>query len=317
MGAPTIGGDITGSVTEDSGLPATGDLDDIGLFAGNTDDTWSVTLNGTYGSASIDPSTGEWSYVLNDAHPVVDALGAGDTLTDTFTVLMVDADTQSDTEVVSITINGVPCFANGTLIKTDKGQIAVEEIRVGDNVWTLDNGFLPVLWAGYRHMTEEDWITQPKLRPVRIRAGALGDEYPKQDLTVSPQHRIFVDSQIAARIFGSAQVLIAAVKLLDLPGIDRIDQPGPLSYHHLLFDSHELVQSNGALSESLYTGAQAMLSLSPEARTEIESLFPELSTGETPFPPARALPKRGALVRQFTQRLQKNKRDVVEAQHFG
>lgn len=312
MGAPTIGGDISGSVTEDSGLPASGDLDDIGFLAGNTDDTWSVTLNGTYGSATIDPTTGTWSYVLNDAHPAVQALGAGDTLTDTFTVLMVDADTRFDTQGVTITINGVPCFCGGTLIETARGPCPVEDIRAKDMVWTLDNGFRPVLWAGYRQMTEADWIAYPKLRPIRISAAALGDGKPAQDLVVSPQHRILIQSRIAERIFGNAQVLLPAVKLLGLPGIERIETPGPLSYHHLLFDQHEIILSNGAATESLFTGKQAMMALGPEARQEIETLFPGLAAGDMPFDPARPFPDRGRQVTRFTERLVKNGKPAIE-----
>ncbi|MEZ5913050.1 MAG: VCBS domain-containing protein [Paracoccaceae bacterium] len=118
MGVPTIGGQISGAVTEGSGLIVTGDLDDVGFATGNTDDVWSISVAATYGVATIDPATGTWSYDLNDSHPAVQALGLGDTLTDVFTVLMVDADGRSDTQVVTITISGAPCFVAGTPIST-------------------------------------------------------------------------------------------------------------------------------------------------------------------------------------------------------
>ena len=45
---------------------------------------------------------GVWTYTLNNAMPTVQALNAGGTLTDTFTVTAVDGTPQ----VVTITING-------------------------------------------------------------------------------------------------------------------------------------------------------------------------------------------------------------------
>ena len=42
-------------------------------------------------------------------------------------------------------------------------------------------------------------------------------------------------------------------------------------------EGHEVVFSNGAPTESLYIGSQALKTLTPEAREEIFALFPELS----------------------------------------
>ncbi|MCQ0092170.1 hypothetical protein FGD77_10865 [Roseovarius sp. M141] len=56
----------------------------------------------------------------------------------------------------------------------------------------------------------------------------------------------------------------------------------------MLFDQHEVVFADGAPSESLYTGPEALKAVSPEARTEILSLFPELECMD--YVPKSALP---------------------------
>ena len=53
-------------------------------------------------------------------------------------------------------------------------------------------------------------------RPIRIRAGTLGNGLPEADLIVSPQHRVLVRSGIARTLFGADEVLVAAKQLLAL-----------------------------------------------------------------------------------------------------
>lgn len=203
------------------------------------------------------------------------------------------------------------CFADGTQILTSKGQILVEHLKVGDMVVTMDNDCQPIRWIGSRILDTVDLAQNPNLRPIRIRAGALGSGLPTQDLVVSPQHRVFVRSIVAQRIFGMAEILIPAKKLLDLDGIDvDLDAPS-VAYNHFLFERHEIVFSNGAPTESMFTGTEALKSLGIAARKEITSLFPAIIDRGAPRP-VRPIPQKGKMMKQFACRIQKNKKCVVE-----
>lgn len=68
----------------------------------------------------------------------------------------------------------VPCFSAGTLIRTAQGEVAIETLKVGDMVETRDNGLQPIRWVGSVHLGPQDLQRAPNLRPIRIRAGALG-----------------------------------------------------------------------------------------------------------------------------------------------
>ncbi|NNK78044.1 MAG: calcium-binding protein [Litoreibacter sp.] len=306
MGAPEITGDTTGAVTEGTGDIVTGDLDDTGFFSGNNDDVWSVSVGATYGVATIDPVTGIWSYDLTDTNPVVKALDAGEMLDDTFTVLVEDEDGGTDTQVVTITIAGVPCFVRETRIETDRGPVVVEDLRAGDLVCTLDNSVQPIRWIGSRRLDAAQLRTNARLRPIRIRAGALGQGLPTADLRVSPQHRVLVNSRVSERFFGNRQVLIAAIKPVDLPGIDFENGLTEILYFHLMFDPHEIVTSEGAPTESLLCAPQALRSISREAHDEIADLFPEIL--EEAFTPVSARPivEYGVHIREFTRLLAAN-----------
>ena len=122
--AAIISGDTSGTAVETGLAPgsnATGDLDHTDVD--NDDDVWTPsTQTGTYGSLTID-ADGLWTYIVDDANPVVDALNAGESLTDMVTVTTEDGTEQ----VITITIEG----ANDepTSVPT------VREILVNSTLW--------------------------------------------------------------------------------------------------------------------------------------------------------------------------------------
>lgn len=169
----------------------------------------------------------------------------------------------------------IPCFTTGTKIDTPRGPAPIESLKVGDLVNTVDHGPQAIRWMGRRRLDATAIAKNPKLCPVRIMGGALGNGLPKRDLVVSRQHRMLVSSKIAERMFGTTEVLVSAIKLAALPGIYLDGSINTVEYIHLLFDDHQLLFAEGAQSESLYVGDEARNALSPEGREEIRSLFPE------------------------------------------
>ncbi len=186
-------------------------------------------------------------------------------------------------------INDIVCFAAGTQIDTVNGPVAVEALAVGDLIVTRDHGAQPIRWIGSKELSGAVLTKNEDLRPIRISAGALGNNTPTTDLMVSPQHRILVRSLIAQRLFGTNEVLAAAKQLLQVEGIDVAQEIDRVEYFHILLDNHEVVLSNGAETESLYTGPQALKSVGAAARAEIFALFPELQDHDYTSPAARQL----------------------------
>jgi hypothetical protein len=207
----------------------------------------------------------------------------------------------------------VLCFVSGTLIKTRHGDVTIEDLTVGDLVYTVDNGYRPILWIGNRIVDETELTLRPKLKPVYIRAGALGNNTPEIDLKVSPQHRVFVRSKIAMRMFGTSEILIPAIKLVELDGIYQLRDCSDVTYWHMMFDVHEIVLSNGAQTESLFTGPEALLGISIAAREEITALFPQVVASSYIPTPVRYIPAKGKLMKQLVSRHAKNGMPLVGA----
>ncbi|MCJ8139533.1 Hint domain-containing protein [Falsirhodobacter halotolerans] len=219
----------------------------------------------------------------------------------TETISYTISDQTGTTDVGFVTVEVAPCFTRGTLIETPTGPVPIEQLRSGDLVETRDNGPQPILWLGHSAIDEKGLKHNPKLKPIRIKAGALGVALPLVDLVVSPQHRILIRSKIAQSMFGIGEVLVAAKQLLSIEGIDVVETASSVDYYHILLAQHDMIFSNGAWTESLFTGPQALKSLSEEGREEIMQIFPELR-GEDGRPnPARLFPK-GRLCRELADR---------------
>lgn len=201
----------------------------------------------------------------------------------------------------------IVCFCGGTLIATDAGEVPVEAVCVGDRVWTLDHGLQTVLWIGSRRLCADDLVKNTKLRPVRILAGTLGNGVPHHDLLVSRQHRLLVSSKIAERMFVTREVLIAAIRLTELPGIYVDQTVREVTYFHMLFEQHEIVLAEGAPAESFLTGPEALKALNPVARDEILMLFPEVADLDYTPEPARFVPDGKRQKQGISRHLKNNK----------
>lgn len=175
---------------------------------------------------------------------------------------------------VTVQFGAPPCFTAGTLIETADGPKAVEDLSVGDMVRTQDEGMQPIRWVGSRTLTKNSLAFNPRLAPVHIAKGALGNE---RELVVSPQHRMLVTDWRAAIMFGSHEVLAAAVDMVNGDTIYQAKECGEVTYFHLLFDSHQIIFAEGAPTESYHPCEENHELFSASAQAEIESLFPELA----------------------------------------
>lgn len=168
-----------------------------------------------------------------------------------------------------------PCFVKGCRIATDRGQIAVEDLRLGDRVLTRDHGYRPVRWIGAREFTEDMLARFPQLRPVHIAKAALDGVLPLADLVVSPQHRLLLTG--AGGPGCDRETLAPAIALTGRDGI-RIGSAGAVIYYHIMFDAHEVICSEGAWSESFLPEAAALDGMHSAQLAEILTIFPELAT---------------------------------------
>lgn len=173
----------------------------------------------------------------------------------------------------------IACFGPGTMIATEQGVTPVDDIEIGQKVWTLENGMQPVRWIGRTTVKGTG-----KFSPVVFAPGAIGNE---RELVVSQEHRMLFDTGLSEYLFGETQVLVAAKHLVGLPGVTR-QQWARIEYSHLMFDRHQIIRSNGSLTESFFLSQNSLRGLESAREAELLSLFPSLASGIAGFGAAAA-----------------------------
>ncbi|MEX0969707.1 MAG: Hint domain-containing protein [Paracoccaceae bacterium] len=175
--------------------------------------------------------------------------------------------------------DGVFCFGEGTLIATPGGETAVEDLAIGDMVNTLDSGAQAIRWIGSTTVTATG-----ANQPVRIAVDAFGKAQPLTALIVSPAHRMLVDSILASLLFECPQLLAHAKDLINDSTIRPVTGKQFVRYFHFMFDKHELVWANGAVSESFHPSQASDNAATHASLAELQRLFPNtfLAGGELP-----------------------------------
>ena len=125
----------------------------------------------------------------------------------------------------------VACFAGGTRILTDAGEVEVERLQAGARVVSLlQRQLSKLVWIGRRRLREV-WA-------VRVRAGAFGPGLPHRDLVLSPDHAVFSDG-----------VLIPVRYLIN--GVTVAEEfHEQVFYYHVELAEHGVLLAEGLPAES-------------------------------------------------------------------
>lgn len=133
------------------------------------------------------------------------------------------------------------CFLSGTLIRTARGDVAVEELAIGDLVLGTSGKPRPVKWIGHRTIDCRDAPVPANVMPVRIAKEAFGPGKPERDFFVSPGHSICLNCM--------NEILIPAASLINGSTIKQVDV-NEATYWHVELDEHDILVANGLPAES-------------------------------------------------------------------
>lgn len=158
-------------------------------------------------------------------------------------------------------------FVEGTLIQTPNGPELIESLQIGQVIWTQNRNIQPIVWIKGTTIR-----TAPETAPIVFAKGAVGNTTP---LWLSPNHRVLVSGRLAKSLFGKSQVLIKAKAFLGQAGVS-VEASETVTYYQFMFETHCIVDANGALTESFYPGKRSLGEYDQKTRDEIFTALPEL-----------------------------------------
>ena len=226
--------------------------------------TLSLTLNGTASVGGIDNPFGPPTLTLDDGEAATYDATASSATSLAFDYVVQAGDYAPDLTIVSVNANSnsiqdalgnnvdftaatgaatglavVACFAAGTHIATERGEVAVEALRVGDLVPTVLSGRgEPIVWIGRRRIDCTRHPRPERVWPVCIRAHAYGTGRPRRDLYLSPDHAVFLDG-----------VLIPVKHLIDGEAVMQVPAAA-VTYWHVELPQHDVLLAEGLAAES-------------------------------------------------------------------
>jgi hypothetical protein len=141
------------------------------------------------------------------------------------------------------------CFLSGTRLLTSAGEVAIEDLAIGDLVATENDETRAIRWIGRITVDREGdapWHTGAM--PVRVAKNAFGKGSPHRDLYLSRSHMVHLNG-----------VLIPIGDLINGRTIAAVDVAGDqLVYYHVELDMHDVVIAEGAPCETLLTTAEKL-----------------------------------------------------------
>lgn len=135
------------------------------------------------------------------------------------------------------------CLFEGTRILTYNGYRPIENLKKGDKVMVLQNGYFipkPIKWIG-KHVHNIDSNNKLSSSPVRIKKSAIAENVPNRDLLITPGHSIFIND-----------LLIESLKLANGKTIYQDYSFNIVKYYHIKLDKHYIMNAEGVLLESYF-----------------------------------------------------------------
>lgn len=139
----------------------------------------------------------------------------------------------------SMTVGGIHA---GTLVATEMGWLAAQDLRAGDRVVTFDNGMVPVQEVTTSRLATRAGHLPRRFWPLRLPTKALGN---RQEMLLQPEQAVLLESDEAEALYGDPFVLIDAAALEGYQGIERIAPSAALQIVSLRFSDDQVIYANG------------------------------------------------------------------------
>jgi len=171
-------------------------------------------------------------------------------------------------------------LARGSLIQTEFGPVAVEDLQPGTRVLTAEGRSETVTWVGSMMAYPRATTPHPddQVTLTRITAESLGLGRPMPDLMLGPRARICLrDTRLRAQL-GLEAAYVPARAFVDGVGVIELTPVAPVPMFHVVLARHGSLRVAGLEIESYHPGEGIAEMIAPRMLSLFAALFPQMST---------------------------------------
>ncbi|MBK0328228.1 Hint domain-containing protein [Rhodobacteraceae bacterium F11138] len=168
-------------------------------------------------------------------------------------------------------------FSRGTLVDTDKGAVAIEDLLPGDGIVTGDGTVQPLVWKGRTTLAPGRPGPQGRnMRLTRIMADSFGIQRPVSYVLAGPSARLLHTPDHLRALSGGKRILTPVQQFQDGMNVIETAPPTAVELFHICLPRHALIRVAGLAFETYHPGPTALRTLSQAMRSVYLNLFPHI-----------------------------------------
>ncbi|WP_170468290.1 Hint domain-containing protein [Ruegeria profundi] len=170
-------------------------------------------------------------------------------------------------------------FSRGSLVETEQGPMAIEDLLPGDTVLTQDGTSETVLWKGSVTLIPGREDSRGRTRPLtRIMADTFGMQKPMSGVIAGPAARLLGTPAHLRRLHGGSPILTPVAEFQDGMGVVETMPPTPVELFHICLKKHSVIRVDGLPFETYHPGANAVRMISHSLRSIYLNLFAHIES---------------------------------------
>ena len=187
--------------------------------------------------------------------------------------------------------NAFCAFSRGSLVETETGPVAIEDLWPGDRVMTQTGKAEPIMWKGSTVVVPGQ--NSDQRRPItltRIMADSFGLQRPMSCVIAGPAARLLNTPDHLRSLSGGSQMLTPVQEFVDGNNVVSTAPPTPVELFHMCLPRHAVIKVGGLDFETYHPGANAARLVSFAMRSLFTNLFEHIQNlgdfGQPVFPRA-------------------------------
>lgn len=168
-------------------------------------------------------------------------------------------------------------FTRGSMIETEHGPVAIEDLQPGDRVIIQDGSAQPVMWKGSTTIVPGRPDAKGRYhRLSRIMADSFGMQKPMSYVLAGPSARILKTPGRLRALAGAAPLLTPVSEFVDGMNVVETAPPAPVQLFHICLPHHAVIKVAGLDFETYHPGVAALRMISQAMRSVYLNLFPHI-----------------------------------------